>query len=1621
MIKKTLSWGQEESFKIYAGETVVFTSPVFESVAERVMEACFATSTNHVYRIEMKDSAGDSWSDGAWIEIKDINDAVVFKAVMIGGQVENSNFGLCSPILKSGVWKSSNAFSNDWNQYSFSDAAWTEVTLGTDTQEATSTIYFRKTFAGVTGMAAILTQFKYSEGVVAYINGAEIFRDNMPEGEIAHSTPASGSYTTADFHGVIRPSYVAEAGQSVLAVELHFTDATARTIGFDAYLSYAAGVNATNNCYASYVPVTATGVGVDDPDRAFDYEMSMAASAERENFPAKMTMSFTGNMIPMANGFRIWPYGLEYNPPSAFSLKAANAPTATTWTPLLNVMEQTYTALQWKYYVMFSEPGYYKAYQMEMTASADDLAYIYELQFLVCNMGSQTIQYDQPSYSYYARFSAVNLQPTLFGITSCQSSPELPTGLTLSSGCVIMGSAAGPSAMTTYTITATSGSRTASGTVGLAFTDCQGTMLRIVRMNQADCTNEAYRIRNTANDEMLLNVEFGHPCTSGEESVDFLCVTAERYDVTVDGNQYWDLDSYLYLYAMLGDENDELIMKIRYDALNGNEHTQYLRRHTINIGEQWYYKMEELPANWFDDNTSGWSQSAKGSFPPSTNTIQLYKKTFTVSDVSLVSGYILNIRYKYGCIVYLNGHEAFRNHLAEGAITTSSTATGSYSALRYRTITLPGRFVNADGSDPTVLLKQGSNTIAIGLIATAGQTTADFDATVRLMTNVPESHIWEFSGSDNGVYGTYRDPFSGYYNDVIYNSNCGSNYIEIVLANDRREWINMIQVQSAYDNNLPGAKQFGVFVRNSNDEYWTQISQAMGVSYSIPGQKRNLYFINHTPYNQYRFADFGSGSFTDCAWEVQSLGLFATNVMSDPAPLSYPAQTTIFKDIEMSELIPEGDGYYNYSIYPQLPEGLTLDMGSGWISGTSVAFFPATTFTVTANKVTGGTATAEFSLACEACTGGKSLMTVRIYADNYPNENSWKLYEGRGTSGTVLKSMAMFPVRNSYYYLDFCMNDGFYTFEGRDSFGDGWGFNTGYTLTVDMGAMELDIEELWGQGNGTPRTVSTTFSTYFPFQIDFTEWRVYQDGEAPAGWNTPAFDDSTWMLRKAEGIPNPTSVTTYIRKAFELSGIDDYQVLNVRVKYAGGVVVYFNGNKVARFNIIKNFDANTESIEVHDATSFSRFHIILATSGVQEGTNVVAFEIHRPVGTSSSEAFVFDATGVFGVETCSTVVDSLSFLNSTSVFTGTVQGMMDLDPSTSGTLPMQVGSFVEWVVENLEGSKWNSFNVVGGSDVNAFGFEVYGYMDPVSDYSITLLHSNDPLRSRTKQQMPTPVALAGFRKFRYEVLQSIASNTIGAMFGAYGKASGAVCPGIGQYPAVAEGQISPAPCEEGFLGYAYRNCTNGELGEVQTDKCIYKAPEDLHYKSARFTFVKGTASTTDVPTYRNIVTVWHLEEGVSLPAGLSLNEKTGEISGVPTEVIDVTSFQVYGENPNSVASVVIVISIRNGRCNAEGVFPVTEVDEVAEYHCSDQGSYIGTQRRACTLGEKDGEWQKASGFCMSVAVIVIVVVVVIIVIVVIVLILIRAGKKSKSVGGVKGKKTTKTVVTKAPKLKNVKV
>ena len=83
-----------------------------------------------------------------------------------------------------------------------------------------------------------------------------------------------------------------------------------------------------------------------------------------------------------------------------------------------------------------------------------------------------------------------------------------------------------------------------------------------------------------------------------------------------------------------------------------------------------------------------WSRGEKGWFPDSMNGGQLYRNTFTVDSIADVKGMVLNIRYVYGCVVYLNGHEAWRNGM-DGDVAVDSVSTNTYDELKYRVVTLP--------------------------------------------------------------------------------------------------------------------------------------------------------------------------------------------------------------------------------------------------------------------------------------------------------------------------------------------------------------------------------------------------------------------------------------------------------------------------------------------------------------------------------------------------------------------------------------------------------------------------------------------------------------------------------------------------------------------------------------------------------------------------------------------------------------------------------------------------------------------------------------------------------------------------------------------------------------------
>ena len=1231
---------------------------------------------------------------------------------------------------------------------------------------------------------------------------------------------------------------------------------------------------------------------------------------------------------------------------------------------------------------------------------------------MICSVAiPTTITFTPNTYTYYAYYDEVSIKPDINEFTSC-TAQNLPAGLSIdSTTCVISGY--GTSAVSGVTVTVSSVvlGNTYTGTFTITFQECAGNMMNVLRTYKSNAHYESFDIKDASTQEVVMSVAYNSGQVNSEDWTSIACLTGTKYVVsTGSSSSYWQSQSHLYVRGVLSGDEMETILRIKYDTNIGFPISRTFNiNYSIKAHSNWYYKHGEVPADWYSSaSTEGWTQGTDSSFPSSTNQIQLYKSTFNVGDINNIAGVVLSIKYKYGIVVYLNGNEAFRNGVSDTTISTSSYATNIYSDVMYRQVSLPIKTVQVGEVASVNFIQQGSNTIAIGLVATnSAMTEANFDCAVRLMGGSSESRIFDYTTSYSTISGSPSSILYHHYSYSMYYSSCATNYFNIAFDNDRREWIDALTVKLYYTQDTQQPRQFVLKARNSGED-WTTISTVTELTWSQVGQAHTIYFQNNKAYNEYRFENFATGDSSNCAWELGTLDLQSVMTTMTVPELSY-GDITVFKDIEMGEEYPNSEYYYGFTVNPALPDGIHLDPNTGMISGTATAL-STQQVTITANKLTGGTSSTTLTFAVEACTGGRSLITLVAYTDDFPEDASYKVYQGIGTSGTV-ESTGEFQVATALNYGDFCLTDGIYTLELMDSFGDGWYNPAGYYLTVDVGEMIIEM----GQFPPDVPSLSTMFSSYLPFQINYSDWKVNKNGYVD-NWNSVDFDDSAWSSVKANAIGTNTEITTYIRHDVNIPDINNYHVLNVRVKYAGGVAAYFNGRLVARFNLEENFDSETKSIAVHGTNEFSKFHVIMTTVGAVTGKNVMAFEIHLPSGQSTSSNVIFDATGVFGVNECSIGVDTFSQIDGSSVTSCTLEELLDLNPTTYGYQSNAQGTYLEWTVENLEGTKFNSFAMQTVDELTSYGFSLYLRSNEEEEYTSALAVLGQSTKELDRSAWSVPLGIAGFRQLRFEVDDTASSTVyVSSYILQYCKPSGSgVCPGIGDYPSVGEGEISPSSCEEGYRGYSYRTCSGGVLGEISSENCIQKEPARLTYDASIYNLIMETTVHIAAPTYLNIIEEFYLAENTFLPSGLILNSKTGEITGIPTQESALNIYTIYGRNQAGTTFTTINLSVQKGTCKAEGNFPTTNVGEVATYDCALGGSYVGTQKRACLLGETDGEWQNISGFCMSVSLIVILVVVVIVIIFIVIFFIVRVNAKAKAVGGIKGKPSSKKSLAKNP-------
>jgi len=142
-----------------------------------------------------------------------------------------------------------------WMAVAYNDNAWqqgnaqlgygegdeeTVVSYGPDGNNKFITTYFRKSFslADTVGLQNINAKVLFDDGVIVYLNGIEVYRNNMPGGAVTFNTLALQAVPVENaFNGFVIPKGILIPGQNVLAVEVHQNGNTSSDISFDFSMS----------------------------------------------------------------------------------------------------------------------------------------------------------------------------------------------------------------------------------------------------------------------------------------------------------------------------------------------------------------------------------------------------------------------------------------------------------------------------------------------------------------------------------------------------------------------------------------------------------------------------------------------------------------------------------------------------------------------------------------------------------------------------------------------------------------------------------------------------------------------------------------------------------------------------------------------------------------------------------------------------------------------------------------------------------------------------------------------------------------------------------------------------------------------------------------------------------------------------------------------------------------------------------------------------------------------------------------------------------------------------------------------------------------------------------------
>ncbi|MGB0176013.1 MAG: alkaline phosphatase PhoX, partial [Owenweeksia sp.] len=177
------------------------------------------------------------------------------------------------------AWKDTTFNDDNWAQgqgpLGYGDPMNTTISYGNDPNNKHITYYFRRELMiDMTNMPdSVEIGLRRDDGAIVYLNGVEVFRDNLPSGTVNCSTLApvtiGGSDETTYYTTILHKSAFRN-GRNSIAVEVHNRDVFSSDLGFDLFIEEAPVVNppalgcSNGNqdhiaCFTSIAPTSQTG------------------------------------------------------------------------------------------------------------------------------------------------------------------------------------------------------------------------------------------------------------------------------------------------------------------------------------------------------------------------------------------------------------------------------------------------------------------------------------------------------------------------------------------------------------------------------------------------------------------------------------------------------------------------------------------------------------------------------------------------------------------------------------------------------------------------------------------------------------------------------------------------------------------------------------------------------------------------------------------------------------------------------------------------------------------------------------------------------------------------------------------------------------------------------------------------------------------------------------------------------------------------------------------------------------------------------------------------------------------------------------------------------------------